>query len=119
MVHVGIMVAIAAAMFWWLPLGVAIVGGIVLFFLIAAKLRDAVTRGRLHMIARKKDDDDEAQRIRDRDATFLYAMWIGLTVSGSAHADGGAYIHHPDGGDFGGNIGGGIDGGGGGDGGGM
>ncbi|NKB59985.1 MAG: hypothetical protein GKS00_27045 [Alphaproteobacteria bacterium] len=116
MLQVGIMIAIAAAMFWWLPLWAAVVGGIVLFFVVAAKLRDAVTRGRVHMIIHK-DDDDEAQRIRDRDATFLYAMWIGLTIAGPAHSDGGEYIHHPGGGDFGGDIGGGHDGGGGGDGG--
>jgi uncharacterized membrane protein YgcG len=112
MLQIGIMLAIAAAIFWWLPIGVAAFVGIIVFFLIAAKLRDAANKGRHIMIAR--NDEDEAERIRNRDTTFMYAMWIGLTVAETTHADGGAYIHHPGGGDFGGDIGGGFDGGGGG-----
>lgn len=115
MLQIGILVAVAAALFWWLPIGAAIIGGIFILFLLAAKLRKAVRQGRLALLAR--DEDDEARRIRDRDATFLYAMWIGLTISGGAHANDGGYMgHHGDGG-YGGDSGGGFDGGGGGDGG--
>ncbi len=111
MLQIGIMIAIAAAMFWWLHLWIAVAGGIVVALLIAAKLRDAANRGRYLMISQDAEED-EAERIRNRDATFLYAMWIGLTVAGAAHADSGAYMHHQ-GGDHGGDFGGGFDGGGG------
>lgn len=120
MVQIGMMVAAAAAMFWLLPLGFAFAGGLLLALLLAAKVRDAVIRGRRLVIARrdeKTDEDAEAQKARARDDTFFYAMWIGLTVAGPAHSDGGYMDHH--GGDFGGDIGGGFDGGGDGGGGGF
>ena len=113
MLQIGILVAVAAALFWWLPIGASVIGGIFILFLLAAKLRKAVRRGRRALIARDDDAHDEARCLRDRDATFLYAMWIGLTISGGAHADGGGYMgHHGDGG-YGGDMGGGFDGGGG------
>ena len=117
MLQIGLMIAVAAAMFWWLHIGIATVGGVIILLLVAAKLRDAANRGRRLMIACDDEDEDEAERIRNRDATFLYVMWIGLTMSGAAHSDGGAYMHHDGGGDFGGDFGGGFDGGGGGEGG--
>jgi uncharacterized membrane protein YgcG len=112
MLQIGIMIAIAAAMFWWLHLYVAIAGGVIILMLVAAKLRDAAHRGRRFVMA-QDSEEDEAERIRQRDATFLYAMWIGLTVSGAAQAGDGGYSHHH-GGDHGGDYGGGFDGGGGG-----
>ena len=115
MLQIGIMIAIAAAMFWWLHFYVAFAGGAIIAMLIAAKLRDAAHRGRRLVLA-KDSEEDEAERVRQRDATFLYAMWIGLTVSGAAQAGDGP--HHHQGGDYGSDIGGGFDGGGSGDGGG-
>lgn len=113
MFQIALMLAVALAMFWWLHIEVATVGIIVIAFLIAAKLRDAANRGRRLMLAREDEEDaeEEARRIRNRDATFIYAMWIGLTVAGPVHGDSSAYMHHP-GGDMGGDLGGGFDGGG-------
>lgn len=116
MLQIGIMILTAAAMFWFLHLYVAIFGGVIILLLIAAKLRDAAHRGRRLMIARESEED-EADRVRRRDATYLYALWIGLTVGGAAQAGDGAHMHHHDGG-YGGDLGGGFDGGGPGDGGG-
>lgn len=112
MLQIGILLAVAAALFWWLPIGAAVIGGIFILLLLFAKLRKAVRQGRRALIARDEDNDDEARRLRDRDATLFYAMWIGLTISGGAHAGEGSYTgHHGDGG-YGGD-GGGFDGGGG------
>lgn len=116
MLQIGLMILIAAALFWWLHLWIAVAGAALILLLIAAKLRDAAHRGRVMLIARESEDE-EAERVRQRDATFLYAMWIGLTVAGAAQAADGAHMHHQDGG-HGGDFGGGFDGGGMGDGGG-
>jgi len=61
------------------------------------------------LLISRESEDDEADRVRRRDETFLYAMWIGLTVSGAVHA--GDSVHYHDGGHGGGDFGGGFDGG--------
>lgn len=118
MAFVLILILVTLALFWFLPFGFAIAGTVVTALLAVAKLRDAAHRGRLVIAARKKDKNAEAeiQEMYRRDALF-YAMWIGLTVSGSGHGhDSGSYVHGQHGGDFGGDHGGGFgDGGGGGD----
>jgi len=61
------------------------------------------------LLISRESEDDEADRVRRRDETFLYAMWIGLTVSGAVQA--GDSVHYHDGGHGGGDFGGGFDGG--------
>ena len=122
MAFVLILTILALVLFWFMPLGVAIAGAVVAAMLVVAKLREAAHHGRLVIAARKKDESAEAviQDTHRRDAMF-YAMWIGLTVSGSGHHHGSdSYVHGQHGGDYGGDHGGGFgDAGGGGDAGGV
>ena len=108
MVFVIFPAAIGLALFWILPLGFAIAGAVLAALLVAAKLRDAAHHGRLVIAAHKKDGDAAVQDMVRRDALF-YAMWIGLTVSGSGHHHGSdSYVHGQHGGDYGGDHGGGF-----------
>lgn len=108
MVFVLVLIVITLALFWFLPVGFAIAGAVVVALLLAAKLRDAANHGRLVIAARKKNETADAaiQDMYRRD-TLFYAMWIGLSVSGAGHHDSGSYVHGQHGGDFGGDFGGG------------
>ncbi len=109
MLQIAVMIAIAAAAFWWLPIFISGVIGLVVFFLIAGKLRDAANKGRRFMKRRKDaEDEEEADYSYGREASFIGAMWVGLTVSEAIHTDTG----YSEGGYLSDYNGGGYDGGG-------
>jgi uncharacterized membrane protein YgcG len=115
------LIVIALMLFWILPLGLAMVGAVMIALLVAAKLHDAARHGRLLIAVREKGEnaEDVVQGMYHRHAIF-HAMWIGLTVSGAGHHhESSSYVHGQHGGDLGGDFGGGFGDGGGGDAGGI
>ena len=110
------LIAIALILFWFTSFGVAVAGSVVIALLLAAKLHDAMGRGRRVIAQRGDDGNDSSMQPEHHRHTMLHTLWIGLTVAGTAHHhDAGSHVHCQHG-DFGG---GGFGDGGGGDAGGI